>query len=139
MPFETLDHTADVGLRALGASLGEAFEQAALGLTALMIDPRTIVPRERVTVCLSAPGIEALLVQWLSGFLAEMDLSGRVFGRFAVEVEAGEAARLRADMWGEPIDRSRHEVRTEVKGVSYLGLLVEPSADGWVIECVLDV
>jgi SHS2 domain-containing protein len=34
--FELLEHTADVGIRARGATLAEAFEQATLGLAEVL-------------------------------------------------------------------------------------------------------
>ena len=34
--FELLEHTADVGIRARGATLEEAFEQATLGLAVVL-------------------------------------------------------------------------------------------------------
>ena len=139
MPFELLDHTADVGLRARATSLGEAFEQAALGLTALMVDPGAVRPKERIEIHFEAADLDRLLVQWLSRLLAERDLSGRVFGRTNVKIDPDEPTHLSAELWGEPLDRSRHETRLEVKGVSYLGLNVERTSDGWTIECVLDV
>src|SRR3972149_294317 len=38
-PFEILEHTADVGIVAHGASLEEIFANAAAGMFALMADP----------------------------------------------------------------------------------------------------
>ena len=45
--WEHFPHDADIGVRGIGASKEEAFEQAALALTAVLTDPRTVVsPRD---------------------------------------------------------------------------------------------
>jgi SHS2 domain-containing protein len=47
----------------MGASPGEAFEQAALALIAVMSDPASVQPRESVTIVCEAPDLELLLVE----------------------------------------------------------------------------
>ena len=42
MGWEHFAHGADVGVRGVGATLNEAFEQAALALTAVVADPAHI-------------------------------------------------------------------------------------------------
>lgn len=135
-----LDHTADVGLRARGASLEEAFRRAALGMFSLMIDLGGIAGEIRHAVECRAETLEMLLVEWLTDLLAQKDLTGLVFGRFELAIERDEqGARLRGEARGEVLDPARHAPRLEVKGVSYLGLRVEEGANGWEVECVFDV
>jgi SHS2 domain-containing protein len=60
-----------------------------------------------------------------------------VFGRFDVAIEGSV---LRAELWGEPFDRGRHEAGTEVKGATLTALLVGQGGDGqWTAQCVVDV
>ncbi len=49
-----LDHPADLGIEARGETLSEAFEQAARGLTSVIIDPDTIRPEESRPVRIEA-------------------------------------------------------------------------------------
>jgi SHS2 domain-containing protein len=47
-------------VRGVGASKADAFEQAALALTAAVTDPASVVPRERVQIECAAADDEAL-------------------------------------------------------------------------------
>jgi SHS2 domain-containing protein len=49
-------HEADIGVRGFGDSKEEAFEQAALELTAVVTDPETVYAAEIVSVNCEAPG-----------------------------------------------------------------------------------
>ena len=64
--WEHFPHQADVGVRGLGATLAEAFEQAALALTAVIVDPADVAPSEMIRLSCAAPDAELLLVDWLN-------------------------------------------------------------------------
>jgi SHS2 domain-containing protein len=137
---EYLDHTADVGLRACGPTLEEAFCEAARGLFALMVNVGVVASRARHGVRATAQTLPELLVEWLSDLLAQKDLTGMVFGRFEVRIrDTVDGHVLDGTAWGEEMDRARHGLKLEVKGISYLGLVVEQEAEAWVAQCVLDV
>ena len=46
---------------------------------------------------------------------------------------------LTARAWGEPLDRTRHDLQHEVKAITYHGLRVEPAPDGWLAEVIVDI
>ena len=140
MAIEYLDHAADLGLRATGATLEEAFCEAARGLFARMVDLRAVRPRRRYAVHLEAGSDEDLLVEWLSDLLAQKELSGLVFSQFEARITRRERLRfLDGVAEGERLDRSRHRPAIEVKGVSYLGLGVSRRGGEWAVRCVFDV
>lgn len=135
--WEHFPHGADVGVRGFGANLAEAFEQAALALTAVVTDPRGVAAREAVSIRCAAPDAELLLADWLNALVYEMATRHLLFGRFELRIEDG---RLTATAWGEPVDVARHEPVVEVKGATYTGLDVHRGAAGeWVAQCVVDV
>jgi tRNA nucleotidyltransferase (CCA-adding enzyme) len=137
MPWEHFAHGADIGVRGIGSSESEAFEQAALALTAVVMDPAMVISREAVAIRCEAPDDELLLADWLNAVVYEMATRGALFGRFAVTLDG---RRLEATAWGEPVDRARHRPAVEVKGATYTALLVEQRADGaWIAQCVVDV
>jgi tRNA nucleotidyltransferase (CCA-adding enzyme) len=137
MGWEHFPHDADVGVRGIGASRAEAFEQAAIGLTAVITDPRTVEPRERVQVSCEAPDDELLFVDWLNALVYEMATRNLLFSRFDVRLAD---QRLEASAWGETIDRARHHPAVEVKGATYTALQVRHESNGaWIAQCVLDV
>ena len=136
MAWEHFDHGADIGVRGSGRTKAEAFEQAALALTAVVADPASLAPTVPVEIRCQAPDDELLLVDWLNAVIYEMATRRLLFGRFAVAIE-GDA--LAATVWGEPVERARHRPAVEVKGATYTALSVAPRGEGWVAQCVVDV
>lgn len=135
--WEHYEHDADIGVRGFGGSPAEAFEQAALALTAVMIDPDKVAPRQRVRIECQAPDIELLFADWLNALVYEMAVRRMLFGRFEVTMDN---QRLRATAWGEAIEPKRHQPAVEVKGATYTDLQVVEDEDGlWRAQCIVDV
>jgi SHS2 domain-containing protein len=137
MPWEHFAHGADIGVRGIGATRAEAFEQGALALTAVVAEPSQVKALESVDIHCSAPDAETLFVDWLNRLIFEMATRNMLFGRFSVTFD-GPALHGRAE--GEQVDRSRHLPAVEAKGATYTALSVAQRADGrWVTQCVVDV
>jgi SHS2 domain-containing protein len=82
--WELIPHGADVGVRGIGVSKAQAFEQAAVALTAVITDPMTVAAKECIEVSCEAPDDELLLVNWLNALIYEMATRKMLFGRFEV-------------------------------------------------------
>jgi SHS2 domain-containing protein len=135
--WEHFAHDADIGVRGIGTTKGEAFEQAALGLTAVITDPQAVEGREKVEITCEAPDDELLLVDWLNALVYEMATRKLLFGRF--EVHLNDHC-LQAQAWGEKIEAARHQPAVEVKGATLTCLHVgQEDGDTWVAQCVVDV
>jgi tRNA nucleotidyltransferase (CCA-adding enzyme) len=137
MVWEHFPHGADIGVRGIGASRGQAFEQGALALTAVITDPARIASDSVVEIRCEAPDDEILFADWLNALVFEMAARKMLFGRFAVALHDHV---LEAKAWGEPLDRMRHRPAVEVKGATYTALSVTQREDAmWVAQCVVDV
>lgn len=135
--WEHFEHGADIGVRGVGRTVAQAFEQAALALTAVSTDPRAVTARTAVGIRCEAPDVELLLADWLNAIVFEMQTRHMLFGRFAVTLDG---ARLVGRAWGEPVDVARHCPAVEVKGATYTELAVREDDDGaWIAQCVVDV
>jgi SHS2 domain-containing protein len=135
--FEHFAHQADMGVRGYGRTREEAFEQAALALTAVVVPPEAIAARASVRIACEAPDDELLLLDWLNAIVYQMSAHQMIFGRFQVRI-AGR--RLAGELWGEPIDVARHQPGVEVKAATLTALRVAQLADGaWLAQCVVDV
>ncbi|HEY5994591.1 MAG TPA: archease [Gallionellaceae bacterium] len=134
--YEHFAHEADIGVRGLGASCAEAFEQAALALTAIVTDPAGVAPMEKVELSCEAPDAELLLTDWLNALIYEMAVRHMLFGRYEVAISGNT---LRGAAWGEAVDAARHLPVVEPKGATYTGLSVRNENGAWVAECVVDV
>jgi len=126
-----------MGVRGVGSTREAAFEQAALAMTAVVVDPAQVAPVTAVNIRCEAPDDELLLVDWLNALILEMAVRHMLFSRFEVSLDG---QRLNATAWGEPVDLSKHQPAVEIKGATYTELSVSRSENGqWVAQCVVDV
>lgn len=141
MPYEYLDHEADIGLEATGTRLEEALRDGVQGLLALLVDPETVEPREAVPVQASGDDPGALYVALLNAVLAAVDLYGMFFRDFELTrlEHVDDHWVVEGTLYGEPIDLEHHAVEIEVKAATYGGLLAEQTDTGWRLRCVLDL
>lgn len=134
--WETFPHGADVGVRGHGASLAEAFANAAMALTAVMTDPARIEPSQAADFECEAPDTEILLFDWLNAVIEAIAARRLIFGRYEVSLDGD---RLRGRAFGEPLDIGRHAPAVEVKGATMTELEVRKEGGRWVAQCVVDV
>ena len=135
--YETFEHTADLGLRVRAADLDTLFAEAAEALFAAAVeDLSTVQPLQRYDVRLTGDDRVYLLFDWLNELLYQYDTRHLLFSRFEVQVTNDG---LIGSAWGEPLDRSRHELQHEVKAITYHGLKVEPVNGGWLAEVIVDI
>ena len=137
MPWEHFTHGADIGIRGIGRTKSEAFEQAALALTAVVTEPSLVRDLVEVSIECDAPDDELLFAEWLNALIYQMAVRKMLFCRFVVTPGPGT---LRANVWGETVDRDRHKPAVEPKGATYTALQVCETSDGkWLAQCVVDV
>jgi SHS2 domain-containing protein len=135
--FEILEHTADIGLRAWGATLQEAFENAATALSAIVVELGDIDPRIAYPIAASGDDDQSLLVNWLNEALYYLDARRIVLRRF--HIEHFSDGRVAGQAWGEPRDPVKHRPKVIVKGVTYHQLKIEQRPDGWQVQVFLDI
>jgi len=129
-------HDADIGVLGEGASMEQAFEQAAVALTAVITDPTNVRAEKTIELHAQAPDFELLLADWLNALIYAMATRHMLFSRFKVAIEGDQ---LHATAWGEAIDLKRHQPAVEIKGATYTELAVRRNVTGWLAQCVVDV
>lgn len=134
--YETFEHEADMGIRGLGRTLEEAFENGARAMFSIMLDLEGVEPREKVDICCSAPDKETLFVEWLNEILAQASLREMVFSDFKVDSLRGDS--LKGYALGEKLDRRKHRLNVEVKAATYSMLKVYKNRE-YVAQCIVDV
>ena len=132
--WEHFDRGADVGLRGFGESQAVAFEQAALAMTALIVEPSGVEAREWFDLELVAADPPLLLTGWLNAVLTEMSAQRMVFCRFQVTLE-GNA--LSARLAGEPLSIERHRLRADVRAASHADSIVSFEGARWMAQAIL--
>lgn len=134
--WEHFEHGADIGVRGVGETKAEAFEQAALALTAVITDPQCVAAVETVSIRCEAPDDELLLAAWLNALVYEMAVRRMLFSGFHVRLQG---THLDAQALGERTVVQRHHPAVEVKGATYTALRVAPLDGGWLAQTVVDV
>lgn len=135
--WQHFNHGSDIGIRGIGHSMAEAFEQAAIGLTAVICDPKTVHPRQVIEVSCENPDPELLFVDWIDAVVYQITTRQMLFSHYEVRIVD---SRVNAELYGEPIDRERHQPAVEVKGATLTELGVRRLNNGqWRAQCVVDV
>ncbi|MCF7954422.1 MAG: archease [Phycisphaerae bacterium] len=135
--WEHFYHQADIGVRGVGADVCGAFEEAAVGLMAVICEPGNVGLVDVVDIECCCDDVELLFADWLNALIYEMAVRGMVFGKFEVRIDGG---KLTGKAWGEKADPEKHETAVEVKGATYTELKVCQNEDKtWIAQCVVDV
>ena len=135
--FKILEHPADIGFRAFGASLPDLFANSALALLSIAGDPEAALPRERYSLSVASSDRDSLLVDWLSEVLFWFDGKRIAFHKFDM-IRFTETV-LEAAGYGEPRDPERHRAKLIVKAVTYHQLKIEQRDGQWIAEVFLDI
>lgn len=144
-PFEFLDHTADVLVRAYGRTFEEALCNIAIGMFEIMTDTSGIESKVSVKLQVCGYDLENLVYRWLEELLYYHDAYNYVFSKFEIEsiketvIDNEKSICIEALARGEPFDRLKHEPRTVVKAVTYHQMRIARDGERWVIEVVFDI
>ena len=135
--YEIFEHTADMGLRVRAGDLNRLFCEAAEALfAAIVTNPEEVEPVEEVSFVVAAERADDLLHDWLAELLFTFDSRRLVLSRFDVQTTE---TNLTATARGETLDPERHEPRMEIKAITYHGLKLEKTVDGWLAEVIVDI
>lgn len=133
MPFEVVEHIADVGFRAWGETLGNLFEQAAEALISFGSHSSHTTAERNIRV--QGEDYESLLVNWLSEILYLFDSGEFVPVRF--HVGSVSPTQLDARIEGEP--GGARQWNLIVKAITYHEIEVRETDGRWEARVILDV
>lgn len=134
--FEIVDHTADVGIRAYGENVSQAFANAARALFSLIAELDNVEEVLHRDIEVTATDQESLLVEWLNELIYRFDTENIIFKRF--DITGLTDTRLKARGFGEVVDSSKHRLKTGVKAATYHMLRVEKN-DGCQVQVLFDI
>lgn len=124
--YTIIDHTADIGLEAVGETLEEAFANAAVGMFDILSDGSFIDITTSLKVKVEGDDLQELLVNYLTELLFLYEVKGVLFGKFTVTIsELGGTWELAGRAKGEMFDVRKHNYPLEIKAVTYHMLAVE--------------
>lgn len=131
--YETVNHTADVMVRAFGSTLEECFENAGYALFDQLADLSQVDPKEVYRIDIEGEEPEQLLVDFLSELLYLFDTELILLSEFHAIYKDGILA---VQAKGEKIDKKKHDLRKAIKAVSYH--MIEVSPDKGYVQVLFD-
>ena len=136
--FEIIEHTADIGIRAFGQDLPLTFTAAATGMFSLITDLRRVRSTTKRIITARSEDTQSLLVEWLNQLLYLFDTQYFLCKRCLI-TEFSDTC-LKAECWGETIDKNRHQLKRGIKSATYHMLKIEPLKEGgYIAEVLLDI
>jgi SHS2 domain-containing protein len=119
--FDYLEHTADVYVAAHGATLEEAFGNAAMAMFEVMTETDKIASAQKEIVEVEAEDEYALLYSWLEALLVKFEVEGMAYSKFEVAPIkcVKDMFKLKATVWGEKFDSQKLPQKTGVKAITY--------------------
>lgn len=136
MLYESLEHTADIGIRLKAKDLKGLFKNAGFALAELSAE-RISKDKElhNFSVIQSASNVEELFINWLNELLSLSSAEGLIF----VDFKINELTPTHLDAVAVGSDAGNFKVNTELKAATYHQLKVEESKSGWTAEVIFDV
>jgi SHS2 domain-containing protein len=138
--YKLLDHAADVRLLVWGKTRKELFANTVVAMFDVMVDilgDEKIKPLEEKTLIISGNDLEDILINFLREALYLFNGQGwLVIGCKPLEL-TGKSIVVR--LQGEPYNRQKNKLKTEIKAVTYHGLMINKSNKLWQAKVVFDV
>jgi len=134
--YKILEHTADIGFEAFGKSRDEVIATAVTALVSIITDPDKIDTKKNYKIEVTGDDWEQLLVRFLNEVLYIID--GESFLPAKAEVQTGAHHIIQATLYGEKRNES-HDVRTDVKAITYHQLVFKKTEAGYSIRVFVDI
>ncbi len=138
--YKYLPHTADTKFRAYGKTLEEAFANAALAMTNVMVDTAKVKQKATKKIAAKGDDVQSLLYSFLEQFLILLDSKNFFLSAVkAIKIRSNNSSyELNAAAVGD--DAANYEtVGPQVKAVTYNDMLVEEKKGNCMVQVVLDI
>lgn len=134
--YEYFDVTADIGFKAYGESINEAFENAGLAIFNIISDTSNINAEKEIKFKIRSEDEISLLYDYLEELLFYHEIEFMLFSEFHVDIN--DNLELRATIKGEEINWDKHERKTEIKAITFHKMDVKKT-DLWQLQAIVDL
>ncbi|HOI77919.1 MAG TPA: archease [Methanofastidiosum sp.] len=134
--FEYFDVTADIGVKVWGINIDELFENTAIAVTSLMLDPLKIGNKIVKEMFIEGNDLSSLLVNWVTELLVIRDSEGILFSSFEVKVSS-DGKSLNAKNYGDYFIGDNLEM--DIKAITYSLFKLEKQDGHCYLQFVLDI
>ncbi|PIP11854.1 MAG: hypothetical protein COT45_02215 [bacterium (Candidatus Stahlbacteria) CG08_land_8_20_14_0_20_40_26] len=134
MPYELIDHTADIGIKVNAETLEGLFTDSAIGTFEIIGHVNTGVD-QKVEISLKSNILEDLLHDWLSELLYIYETDNIAFSKF--KFGGLDETHLKVTAYGEVVEPEN--AKTEIKAVTYHNLEVKKDKKGYSVKIIFDI
>jgi SHS2 domain-containing protein len=137
--YKYLPHTADIKFQAFGGSLEEAFSNAALAMTRIIVDHSKVEVRIRKEIDVESEDKQALLYDFLEQFLILLDTENFLLHEVkSLKITEGKKLKLNAVVVGDD-DISKYKIEGSIKAVTYQQMMIKKEKDKFMVQVVVDI
>ena len=137
MPYELVDHTADIGIRVRGQTLRDLFRTAGQAMFEQITDTAKVHGTRTQEIHVTGMDRSDLLVNWLRELLCCWTIDNGLIREIHI-IDLLED-QIRAKYTYDAFDSHTHEILHDIKAVTYYGVSVDPTDDGWEATVIFDV
>ena len=131
--------TADVAIESRGDTLEELFTASAMATFEVMADTSGIQPEIKKVLHLENSEIDGLLFDWLAEIIYLKDAECMLFGKYNIKITKNTNYQLDAEILGEEINQSKHDLRCDVKAITFHLFEVYEKDGKWISRFILDI
>jgi len=138
MKFKYLENVAiaDIAFEAYGKTLNEVFENCAYAFFDITCNPKTIKQKIRIIIKLKDKDEKKLLYDFLSELIFLKDSKQLIFSKVKVSIKNNE---LKTTLYGDKISYDKHELRNDVKAITYHMFNLEKIKNNYKATIVVDI
>ena len=137
IPFELIDHTADLGIIVQGENIESLFRNAALAMTRIMVSGPLEPSGRTETLNLEGLDLSDLLVKFLGEILYLLQAEHLIPSDVCINGVSTE--RLDAELDLVEFDSNRHAIVHDIKAVTYHQALVSNDGAVWRGRVIFDL
>ena len=137
LTYQIIDHTADLGIIVKGVDEKDVFIRAAYAMTDLMVEGD--ISKETVIkdVLVEGEDFPDLMVRWLGEILYLFDGEKLIVN--SIKIKSISPIQLKSTFTLSSFDPEHHQVKREIKAVTYHQISVEKVNDGWQARVIFDI
>ena len=129
--------SSDYEFQATAETLEELFAICGVATFNCIADVHKVKAVEKIKFGVKAENLEDLLYAFLAELIYIKDTEKLLLSKFAIDIKEG--FKLKCQAFGEHINADKHELKTDVKAVTYHQLKVEKTGNGYSAHVILDL
>jgi len=135
--YQIIDHTADLGIIVDGTDEKNLFIRTAQAMTDLMVEGDITKETVIKDVVIEGEDFPDLMVRWLGEILYLFDGENLIVN--SITIKSISPTKLKSTLTLTSFETEHHQVKREIKAVTYHQISVDKVNDGWQARIIFDI